>query len=574
MGTNRTNFVLGIVVLAVSGAGAQQTSLQIFQRQGIGQDKVLQVTVKTGKNDEWFTPANPPAGNLCNYNLYEVQHPDDPRMKITDLTGTYLAYPQGGCGAVPVQLPASGDAETPYQLSLQTPLKFGVRYLLTIRNPADLNPDNNLVVTVFTGSASLLLEPQLRENRQLMVSSTVWLKAAKGDAVIFKNKSDKPGQSDTDLHGVVATVTTAGVIVTLTDKLPADRTGALQLTSQGLFDGYKNDIHAAGKVTPTVVNTASSTAGQPPSITSAMVTAQFSATAAVHSTPTLSATGALAPWNQVIHMKDVSRGNAVYFDPVVNFDVGTTNSKSANSVILPSPFTHDFTLTGNQRADLAARNNCLTASSQDCNDSALAKEKSVSYSSLNASFGPREEFDTLHGGTNLLGEVRLDLYPSFWYHTAASQKAALAAGNPAIRDLLQMPDGGWSIAPYLQYDGGGHVTAQTITNSGKNPAAIIPTYDISRLYLGLVFAGTYKSSSVNIDGSWFDLFTQETVPTIISKVTYAKTFAGWQPHIKGTYSFSLDRTKHYLLSFSWEDGRSAPSFGYGNKATGGLQVVY
>ena len=52
--------------------------------------------------------------------------------------------------------------------------------------------------------------------------------------------------------------------------------------------------------------------------------------------------------------------------------------------------------------------------------------------------------------------------------------AYLAAGNPAIRDLLQMPDGGWSIAPYLQYDGGGHVTAQTITNSGKNPAAIIP----------------------------------------------------------------------------------------------------
>ena len=252
-------------------------------------------------------------------------------------------------------------------------------------------------------------------------------------------------------------------------------------------------------------------------------------------------------------MKDVSRGNAVYFDPVVNFDVGTNNSKSANSVILPSPFTHDFTLKGKDQADLT---------------------KSVTYSSLNSSFGPREEFDTLYGGTNLLGEVRLDLYPSFWYHPAAAQKAALAAGNPAIRDLLQMPDGGWSIVPYLQYDGGGHVTAQTISNTGKNPSAIIPTYDISRLYLGLVFAGTYKSNSVNIDGSWFDLFTQETVPTIVSKVTYAKTFAGWQPHFKGTYSFSLDRTKHYLLSFSWEDGRSAPSFGYGNKATGGVQVVY
>jgi hypothetical protein len=346
----------------------------------------------------------------------------------------------------------------------------------------------------------------------------------------------------------------------------------LQLTSQGLFDGYKNDIHAAGKVTPALENTASSAAGQSPSITSAMVIAQFSAAAAVHSSPTISATGALAPWNQAIHMKDVSRGRAIYFDPVVNFDVGTNNSKSSNSVILPSPFSHDFTLKGNDQADLAKRNNCMPGPIQHCDD--LDTMKSVTYSSLNTSFGPREEFDTLYGGINLLGELRLDLYPSFWYHTAASQKAALAAGNPAIRDLLQMPDGGWSIAPYLQYDGGGHVTAQTITNSGNNSAAVIPKYDISRLYLGLVLAGTYKSSSVNIDGSWFDLFAQETVPTIVSKVTYAKKFAGWQPHFKGTYSFSLDRTKHYFLFFSWEDGRSAPSFGYGNKAKGGLQVVY
>ena len=51
MGTRRMNFILGIVVLAVSGAGAQQTSLQIFQSQGTGQDKVLQVKIKIGAND-------------------------------------------------------------------------------------------------------------------------------------------------------------------------------------------------------------------------------------------------------------------------------------------------------------------------------------------------------------------------------------------------------------------------------------------------------------------------------------------------------------------------------------------
>ena len=578
MSTRRRNFILGIVVLAVSGASAQQTSLQMFQRQGDGQDKVLQVTVKTGATDEWFTPANPAAGNLCNYNLYEVLHPDDPRMRIVDVTGDYLAIQPGGCGDKRLQLPPAGDSETPYQVSLKTPLAFGVKYLLTIRNPADTNPDTNIAVGIFNGSASL--EPRVGANGGVMVSSTVWLANAKGsalsrgDSVIFKNKADKPGQGDTNLHGVVDTVTTRGVIVKLTDKLPADQTGALQLTSQGLFDGHNNDIHAAGKVTLTVVSTASSTGGQPPSITTAMITTQFSATAAVHSTPTFSATGALAPWNQAVHMKDLSGGRAVYFDPVVNFDVGTTNSKSANSVILPAPLTHDFTLTGNLRAFLEARNRCLAATPHECNNPDWEKKKSVTYSSLNASFGPREEFDTLYGGTNLLGELRLELYTSFWYHPAAAEKSALAARNPAKRDLLQTPDGGWSIEPYLQYDGGGHVTAQTITNTGKNPAAVIPTYDISRLYLGLVFAGTYKSSSVNFDGSWIDLFNQETVPLVVSKVTHAKNVSGWQPHFKGTYSYSIGPTKHYFLSLSWEDGRSAPSFAYGNKATGGLQVVY
>lgn len=571
MDTRRSSPVPCICVLAASCAYGQIS--QIFQAQGAGQDKVLQVKIKTGGKDKWFTTPTAPGSSLCNYHVYQIDFPDDPRMKIEEVSSTYLDYPQD-CGAVTVQLPGANASEQQIQLPLKVPLKYGVRYLLTVRDPSDSNADTNTVVGVFTGAGSLLLEPQPGKTAEVMVTSTVWLKASKGDAVTFKNKSATQGQPDTELHGKVERVTARGMIVTVTDKFQAGRTGALQLTSQGLVDGYGTDIHAAGKVTPATENTSSGSGGGLPSINSAMLTTQLSATAAVHSNPAFSANGALAPWNQAIHMIDISRGKAVYFDPVVNFDVGTTNSKSNNSVILPSPISHAFTLTGNQQAVLDERNDCLTSSSKDCNDSQAAMNKSARYSSLNTSFGPREEFDTLYGGTNLIGEVRFDLYPSFWYHTPASKKAQLAAGNPAIRDLLQMPEGGWSIAPYLQYDGGGHVTAQTIINSGKNPAAIIPTYGISRLYLGMVFAGTYKTSSVNFDGAWFDLFAQETVPTIVSKVTYAKNYSSWQPHFKGTYSLSLDPARHFLLSVSWENGRSAPSFGYLNKATAGLQVVY
>jgi hypothetical protein len=149
----------------------------------------------------------------------------------------------------------------------------------------------------------------------------------------------------------------------------------------------------------------------------------------------------------------------------------------------------------------------------------------------------------------------------------------VAAGNPAIRDQLQLPNLGFSIAPYLQYDGGGHVTSQSIANT-KTPAVVIPTYNISRLYLGLYGSTTLGRTSLTFDGSWVDLFVPETVPYTSNKVVYSKTISGFQPHAKGTFDFAIDQTKHYLLSICWEDGRSAPSFAYVNKATAGLKIVY
>jgi hypothetical protein len=92
-------------------------------------------------------------------------------------------------------------------------------YLFVVRDPANLDADTNSVVTVFTGSSSLQLEPQTKKNVDVMVTSNVWLKTKTGEAVIFKNKADKPGMKDTDLPGVVERVTTRGVIVRLADLM-------------------------------------------------------------------------------------------------------------------------------------------------------------------------------------------------------------------------------------------------------------------------------------------------------------------------------------------------------------------
>ena len=90
----------------------------------------------------------------------------------------------------------------------------------------------------------------------------------------------------------------------------------------------------------------------------------------------------------------------------------------------------------------------------------------------------------------------------------------------------------------------------------------------------MVATGTWRLSSLTFDGSWTDLFTQETVPTTINKVVYSKNLSNFQPHAKGSYSLTLDQMKHYVLTICWENGRSAPTFAYVNKATAGIQIVY
>jgi hypothetical protein len=59
-----------------------------------------------------------------------------------------------------------------------------------------------------------------------------------------------------------------------------------------------------------------------------------------------------------------------------------------------------------------------------------------------------------------------------------------------------------------------------------------------------------------------------------NNVTHELQVTGWQPHFKGTYTVYLDPAKHFGGSVSWEDGRSAPTFQYINKATAGIQVTY
>jgi hypothetical protein len=279
----------------------------------------------------------------------------------------------------------------------------------------------------------------------------------------------------------------------------------------------------------------------------------------VHSAPTFSGSGAIAPWHPAA--RTIVLHSDIFFDPTVTFDVGSTNVKSSNSVIIPAQFSRAFVFG-------------LSSNEKMSNPASFAKLDGKRRVAASLAFGPRAEFDTPYGGTNLRGEGRGELYLPQLFKSVDVQAATIASGNPAIRDLLDLPTNGYAITPYFQFDAGGHVNSQTITNPKGNPSANISQYNIARLYLGVHGTAQLGRNTLNLDGSWVDLFANEIVPFTVQKITSATTISGLQPHAKATYSLFLDDTKHFAGTCSWENGRSAPSFQYLNKVTVGVQVIY
>jgi hypothetical protein len=332
--------------------------------------------------------------------------------------------------------------------------------------------------------------------------------------------------------------------------LPAGLSNSLQLTVNGITDLYGAAIPISGPL--------ASAPSAPADATKDFISIQLSAIAAVHSAPTFGAIGAFAPLH--IAKNVVVLPGLIHLDPAITFDTGSANAKTTNTVTLPSQFVRPF---------------LLGLPKPPQNLAGLDSRKPSKISVLNAIGGVRAEFDTQHGGTNLMGEGRAELYLSKLYVTANARTAAVSAANPSIRSTLNLPANGWSITPYVQYDGGGHVTSQSISNATAGlPNVDIPTYSISRIYFGSQTTVQYGINSVTFDGSWFDLFFVETAPFTTNNVVSSRTVSGLQPHAKGTYNISLDQEKHFSGSISWENGRSAPSFEYLNKVTVGIQVVY
>lgn len=512
------------------------TSISVIPYQGDEHHLWLLLSaVGTSAPPGWFTDSSSPGEIIQNYKIYEVTNANSSLSSLKDVSSQHLDL----TGHVQMR---PGNRAT---LPLKQPLHSDRTYLVEAKDAT-----GNLLDASITAMPTLASSDAKHLRNALFVNANVPLMETYPTNTLTVTYN--PGQREPTSYParVLGARQSLGLEIWLDDPLPAGVSNSLQLTVGGITDIYGVAVPISGPL--------ASAPSAPTDATKDFISIQLSAIAAVHSAPTFSATGAFAPLH--IAKNAVVWHGQIHVDPSVTFDTGSANAKTTNVVTLPSQFIRPF---------------LLGLPKPPTNLMELDSRKPSSITVLNAMGGLRAEFDTQYGGTNLMGEGRAEFYFSKLYITASARTASVAAANPSIRSTLNLPANGWSITPYLQYDGGGHVTAQSIVNTTVGlPNVDIPTYAISRIYFGSQATIQLGINSVTFDGSWVELFDPETAPFTTNNVVSPRTVSGLQPHAKGTYNISLDQEKHFSGSIAWENGRSAPSFEYLNKVTVGLQVIY
>ena len=517
---------------------------------------------------DWFGSAERPGARLTNYKLFVVKNLGTSQPAFRDVTAEYidLSEPNRTCfDQVPCPSASlnSSDPDT-HVLQIQSfsqdaivpllkPLSWKLTYLAEITDASGNRLDAQISATTVIQSYDA---KHIRN--AIKIKSNINLRDSyPAPAKIVVQYTPYPGKT-VGLPARILTPTAKapasddGIVVWLENPLPANKTNPLQISILGIKDsvGTADDVSATGTIT--------SSAAAPMLASKAFISVSLSDIAAVHSRPTFSATGAFAP----LHVASTALflPGQIRFDPAVNFDVGSVSAKTTNAVTLPSQFLRPF-IVGLPKPTISMAD--------------LASRKPSKLLVLNPMFGPRLEFDTQYGGTNVMGEGRLEIYYTALFQTADITTAKVAEANPSVRSTLNLPNNGFSITPYFQYDGGGHVNQQSISNTtARVPAVNIPTYSISRVYLGLQATGQLGRNTIVFDGSYIDLINSETVPYSKSTTVLSRSVSSWQPHFKGAYNVSIDQAGHFAGSVAWENGRAAPSFQYLNKVTIGFRVMY
>lgn len=522
---------------AIAFAQTSNVTLSVVPQQGEPKALVLRAgsatSVGTFLPAAWFQSAQSPGRDIHRYKLYQVSNPGTSVATMQDITAQYIDLSRS------VEVFGDSPNYTDARILLKQPLHSDPTYLLE-----GTDDSGNKIDVSITASPSLTLSDAKHVRNHLYVNASVPLKSQFGPADLAKiTVSYDPGVGATITYPVknISVIASQGLNLEIDGKLPAGAANSLQVAVNGITDTYGTALTISGPLT--------SAPTAPTDSTKTFLTVALSASAATHTAPTFSAAGTFAPVHMAAHEVVIMRWgvNDLHFDPSVVFDVGSTNANATNSVIVPSELIFPE----------------------------LVGRKGGQVSVMNYMGGLRAEVDTQYLGLNLMGEGRIEWYLQRLFRTASAYQAKVSAINPSIRSTLNLPTNGFSITPYVQYDGGGHTTAENIPNPTAGAAAVVvPTFPIARIYFGSQASIQLGQQTISFDGSWINLFHPETAPFTQNTVLQTRTISGLQPHAKGTYAYALDQEKHFSISLGWENGRAAPAFAYLNKFTAGIQVTY
>ena len=431
--------LVGVCLLMTNASGVAQTpkasTITVIPYQGDDHHVwLLLAAAGTPLPAGWFADSSSPGQIIQNYKIYEVTNANSSIESLNDVSSQFLD--------------PSGQVQIRLRNRMTIPLKQAMHSDRTYLIEAKDTHGNVLDATI-AASPTLASSDAKHLRNALYVNANVPLETTYSADAVTVTYDSGLGRKAVYPARVLGARQSLGLEIWMDEPLPAGQANSLQLTVNGITDLYGVAVPISGSL---------ASAPSAPTDAKDFISIQLSAVAAVHSTPTFSATGAFAPLH--IAKNAVVLPGLIHVDPAITFDTGSANAKTTNAVTLPSQFVRPFLLG-------------LPKPPQNLAD--LGSRKASKISVLNTMGGVRAEFDTQYGGTNLMGEGRAELYLSKLYVTANARTATVSAANPSIRSTLNLPANGWSITPYVQYDGGAHVVSQSISNATAGlPNVVIP----------------------------------------------------------------------------------------------------
>ncbi|MGO9270300.1 MAG: hypothetical protein ACLQOO_08625 [Terriglobia bacterium] len=524
--------------------------------------------------------------------MFVIYFPDTPDVVACDESNEYLDSSRPGPGTAcqqakqadtiknhPVQVSSmcpkrevNPNLFEAVEIPLLLPLRSDLEYVLRLTKP------EQTIDAKITESASIAGSGA--NKTELMVTSTVAIKVSEGDLIPIKG-AVQPNQPPQVFASSVARVDANGILLTLKNAIhPLPGGQARQITIDSLTDYYGRPVLVKGSISASGApggggagpggggggggaapggGGGGTGSGGGPATGSAFIQTKTTAEAGVHQKPIFTFSGAVAPWDPAKYAIYLGSSN-IRFDPTVNYDIGFNSTQSANSVIMPAPFS-------------LALISGLPSPKKNIPRQELALIQGATPQVFRLFFGPRVELDQTFHRLNLLGELRGEVDLFKLSNTATMKSAQLTQRNPGYQ--LPLPTSGFSLVPYFQVDSGGHALSQTVTAPKGNQSVMVPTYAINRFYAGLTATAQASIVTVTLDSSYVNLLSRETIGYTTMTGAFLRNLEGWHPHTKLVINFALDpATKHYALSLTYQNGRSAPNFQYLNVFDAGFQVTY